>query len=143
MREAARGTAPGLDPIDEASGLRRSQAESLARRLVALRDEMRSRFEAHVRPARSGEGSCSDEMDQATLAQENSLSLQLAEKDERLLGEVEAALRRVADGTYGVCEGTGDEIGFRRLDACPWSRNSVEFEEQREREARLRRGSRG
>ncbi|MEM6296620.1 MAG: TraR/DksA family transcriptional regulator [Myxococcota bacterium] len=46
--------------------------------------------------------------------------------DRARLAEVEAALGRVADGTYGECEETGEPIPFARLRAEPTTRYTVE-----------------
>ncbi|MFO0696962.1 MAG: TraR/DksA family transcriptional regulator [Polyangiales bacterium] len=129
----------GRDELDEATELLQSQKEHLERKLIALRTSMKERCASHMEPAKEGDGGYSDEMDQATLTQDNALSLRLAEKESDLLWEIDAALGRIADGTYGICEGTGDPIGFRRLDARPWSRNSVQYEEQLERRSGMRR----
>jgi DnaK suppressor protein len=53
---------------------------------------------------------------------------------QEFLTEVEAALRRIETGGYGVCELTGKPIPLERLDAVPWTRYSVEG--QREIEER-------
>ena len=54
------------------------------------------------------------------------LSLELAEVDRNLIREVDAALGRIADGTYGVCERTGQRISAERLAELPWTRYSIE-----------------
>ena len=58
------------------------------------------------------------------------------DKFERQLREIEAALRRIEDGTYGICEETGEDIEEKRLLAIPWTRFSVEGAESRERASR-------
>lgn len=52
------------------------------------------------------------------------------------LSEVEAALERIAAGTYGVCEATGKVIPDERLRALPWTRYTREAAEARERDGR-------
>jgi DnaK suppressor protein len=47
---------------------------------------------------------------------------------------VERALRKMEAGSYGVCELTGEPIGFERLRARPWSRHSLAAKERIERE---------
>ncbi len=51
----------------------------------------------------------------------------------RMLQEVEGALKRVASGTYGVCEGCGQEISPNRLKAIPWARYCLICQELRSR----------
>ena len=51
--------------------------------------------------------------------------------EEGLLYEVDAALLRWRDGTYGICESTGEQIPADRLRALPWTRLTREAAEQR------------
>ena len=50
-----------------------------------------------------------------------------------MLNEVNAALRRIETGTYGICEATGEPIAPERLEAIPWTRFSAEAEAELER----------
>ena len=54
---------------------------------------------------------------------ENTLGLMDSER--RLLVEIEDALGRIQDGTYGVCEGNDEPIPKARLEAIPWARFCV------------------
>ncbi len=51
----------------------------------------------------------------------------------RMLKEIEGALRRVAAGTYGICEGCGGNISTNRLKAIPWARYCLICQELRSR----------
>ena len=55
------------------------------------------------------------------------------ERENRLLKEVEKALGRIKNGTYGFCESTGDPIGFKRLEAYPTARFCMEAQQQKEK----------
>ncbi len=71
------------------------------------------------------------------------VSVERIETDERLLREVEDALRRIEDDAYGLCEGNEDPISRKRLRARPWVRYSIEYQEELEDAARrqpVRRG---
>ncbi|MCY8934523.1 TraR/DksA family transcriptional regulator [Bacillus atrophaeus] len=54
------------------------------------------------------------------------------EVDRELLDEVNSALQKIKDGTYGICEATGEEIPYERLDAVPYARMTVEAQTDRE-----------
>ncbi len=54
-------------------------------------------------------------------------SLGLMDSERRLLTEIDDALQRIENGTYGICEGTGQPIAKARLEAQPWARYSVEY----------------
>lgn len=54
--------------------------------------------------------------------------LGMTSTEQDTLGEVEHALRRIEDGTYGTCELTGKPISAERLQAIPWTRHTVEMQ---------------
>jgi DnaK suppressor protein len=54
-------------------------------------------------------------------------SLGLMDSERKLLVEIDDALQRIENGTYGICEGTGRPITKARLEAQPWARYSVEY----------------
>ena len=54
-------------------------------------------------------------------------SLELMDGERRLLLEIDEALNRMENRTYGVCEGTGKPISKARLEAKPWARYCVEY----------------
>lgn len=56
----------------------------------------------------------------------------LITKEKKLLDEVDAALRRLEEGTYGYCEETHDPISIERLEAYPMARLSIEEQKKRE-----------
>jgi DnaK suppressor protein len=63
---------------------------------------------------------------------EQDFTLALVESERRELFEIERALHRIEQGTYGVCEGTGNPIPRPRLEAIPWARYSVEYQRRLE-----------
>lgn len=58
---------------------------------------------------------------------EQDLSLGLMAEEKKLVKEILAALKRIEDGTFGICEGLGIPIELNRLEAIPWTRYSLEF----------------
>jgi len=54
-------------------------------------------------------------------------SLNLVDAERRLLREIDEALGRIENGTYGICLGTSKPIGFARLQAIPWAKYGVEY----------------
>ena len=71
--------------------------------------------------------------DMGTDNYEQEFTLGLVEKDRNLLREINAALAKIQNGTYGICEGTGKPINKPRLEAQPWARYSIEHARQLER----------
>jgi DnaK suppressor protein len=61
----------------------------------------------------------SDETDQTAQELQNNVSIQLHERERKSLLLIEKTLSKFADGTYGFCDGCGDQIGLKRLEARP------------------------
>jgi DnaK suppressor protein len=64
--------------------------------------------------------------DTATVTYDRELDYSLEENSGTVLREIDAALQRIEDGTYGVCEGCGKPIEEERLEAIPWTRLCIE-----------------
>lgn len=61
------------------------------------------------------------------------LTLSLVEKDRNILNDINDALQRIIDGSYGVCQATGKPIAKARLQAKPWAKYCIEAEMAMER----------
>ena len=75
-----------------------------------------------------------DEVDFALDSAHLEMSSQLAEMESRELEQIEKALERMYDGTYGVCEVTGKSIPLERLRALPYTTVCVEAQRELERQ---------
>lgn len=107
--------------------------------LVSMLEEKRSELIAQLKNRRGGaaiEQVPGDEADLASEDTEISMETRLMDRDAKLLREVERALDKVKTGIYGLCEGTDEPIGYARLKLRPWTRYSVTYKEELEREAK-------
>ncbi len=73
--------------------------------------------------------SAQDMADRATSAYTKEFAYSLSESDRKTLILIEEALKRMDAGTYGICVGSGQPIEEKRLEAVPWARYSLEFQE--------------
>jgi len=80
-----------------------------------------------------------DLTDRASLETDIAIALRTRDRERKLLSKIDAALRRIEDGTYGYCEETGEPISIRRLEARPIATLSVEAQERHERLERTMR----
>ena len=85
-------------------------------------------------PSNSGE--LSDVADMATDNYDRELNIGLATNEQQLLNDIDIALKRIEDGTYGVCEIYGTPIPKKRLMAMPYTRLSMRAQEEEEKEKR-------
>jgi len=58
---------------------------------------------------------------------EQEFALELMDSEVKLLREIDDALERIEQKTYGICEGTSKAISKARLNAKPWARYCVEY----------------
>ncbi|MBX3274537.1 MAG: TraR/DksA family transcriptional regulator [Sandaracinaceae bacterium] len=91
-------------------------------------------MQRHMEEALGDAGVMPDETDMAQRHTEQAYLIRFADKERKLLNEIEAALEKLRLNDYGVCEGTEEPIGFKRLELRPWTRYSVAYKEQIERE---------
>jgi RNA polymerase-binding transcription factor DksA len=90
------------------------------------------------------EGSLEDETDELATANDNHLGdlatatlnreidFSLGENAEQHLADIDAALKRIEDGSYGTCVVGGEKIDEARLDAMPWASLCIDHARARE-----------
>lgn len=120
--------------------LTKKDLEGLKATLLKERARVLSHLDSHVTQATEDRDNLADEMDMATRHSDQAYLLRLADKEHKLLAEIDHALAKFENGTFGVCEGTGEPIELRRLEIRPWTRYSLEYKEQLEREKGNRAG---
>ena len=72
-----------------------------------------------------------DQVEFAIKTAEQDVAVATAELRTQMLRDIEKALARVAGGTYGICEGCGEEISPNRLKAIPWAKYCLTCQELR------------
>lgn len=120
--------------------LTKKDLDGLKKALLEERSRVLARLDSHVTQATEDRDNLADEMDMATRHSDQAYLLRLADKEHKLLAEIDHALAKFEHGTFGVCEGTGEPIELRRLEIRPWTRYSLEYKEQLEREKGNRAG---
>ena len=79
----------------------------------------------------------SDIADQASSLTEKNVEMRTVNRQIKLISKIDAALKRINDGTYGFCEETGDPIGLKRLIARPIATLSIAAQERHERKEKI------
>ena len=70
-----------------------------------------------------------DEGDRANTSLAREIDLAQKSRDRALLASVDAALKRINEGTFGNCLNCGQEINAKRLEALPWVRYCITCQE--------------
>jgi DnaK suppressor protein len=128
------------DLRDEPEELSREQVAELRGILEQRRAELVSSIDGRRDEERDTGREVGDEMDEANTEGVAAMTSKLLERDVNLMREIDRALAKISEGTYGLCEGTGEPIGYSRLKLRPWARFSVAYQEEIEREERNRGG---
>jgi DnaK suppressor protein len=106
---------------------RRDALLRLHKSLVARRSELRKRLGGELEDLRNYKAadSTGDSADAAFDAGSEEITSQLAELEARELSQIERALARMKQGSYGLCEGCQAKIPVARLNALPYSTTCV------------------
>ena len=80
-----------------------------------------------------------DMADRASSETDWSIELRTRDRQRKLIAKIDAAVRRLYDGEYGYCDGTGDPISLARLEARPIATMTLEAQEKHERIERVSR----
>lgn len=78
-----------------------------------------------------------DLVDRASAESDKALELRTRDRQRKLISKIDAAIRRIDEGTYGYCDDTGEPIGLGRLEARPTATLSLEAQERHERNERI------
>lgn len=138
---AASGDRSPAAPAAPARPLPAGRLEAYARLLLEERRRLReelSEMEEHQvkteeKPVADVSGYEDDLVDVATETFEREKGLALESSVQGLLEMVEEALQKIRKGTYGICEGCGQQIDANRLRAIPYARLCIRCKEREER----------
>ena len=81
--------------------------------------------------------SSADIVDQASSYTEKNVEMRAINRQIKLISKIDAALKRIEDGTYGNCKETGEPIGLKRLMARPVAPLSITAQEKHEKEEKV------
>ncbi len=81
--------------------------------------------------------SSADIVDQASSYTDKNVEMRTVNRQIKLVSKIDAALKRLKDGTYGYCKETGEPIGLKRLIARPIATLSLAAQERHEREEKI------
>ncbi|MBO9587645.1 RNA polymerase-binding protein DksA [Devosia sp.] len=113
--------------------------EYFRNKLLAWKDEILRESRGTLENLQEESQNHPDMADRASSESDRALELRTRDRQRKLIGKIDSALKRIDDGTYGYCEETGDPIGVARLDARPTATLSLEAQELHERREKVYR----
>lgn len=111
------------------AGERKARKRVLEAKLRELWGASREREELQIETQ-------ADPIDQVTSSTERDLAIQHLDQNARTMHEIQSALDKIQDGTYGLCEHCEGPIPPRRLEALPWARFCIACQSAEELVAR-------
>ncbi len=73
-----------------------------------------------------------DPADRATLEADRNFMLRIRDREAKLIKKIKAALERIENGTYGICESCGEDITLKRLKARPVTTQCIDCKSKEE-----------
>jgi len=115
--------------------LKGQKLEKFKQRLVAKRKELVSEVRgSSVGSLETNADGIQDIADQASSAYTKEFLLSIGDAERRMLRQVDEALDKIRQDTYGLCESCGEMINERRLEALPFARLCIKCQEKEEEE---------
>jgi len=93
--------------------------ENFHQQLVVKRQDILDEVERTLDDMTDQTTNIPDPNDRATVESGRSFELRIRSRERKLLSKIEEALHRIDDGEFGVCDGCGEDIGLKRLEARP------------------------
>ncbi|MDP2621902.1 MAG: RNA polymerase-binding protein DksA [Hyphomicrobiales bacterium] len=108
-------------------------------KLLAWREEILREARETLQNLQDENQNHPDLADRASSETDRAIELRARDRQRKLIAKIDAALKRIDEGTYGFCEETGEPISLKRLDARPIATLSIEAQERHERRERVYR----
>lgn len=130
MAKTQKAKTPAAAEVPQDQG----QFEALRTRLLEQRREMYDLYNQDVRAGQeSADDGTEDIVDRANNHYNRELMFSLSDSERQRLLQIEDALRRLDEGSYGRCANCAGPINPRRLEAVPWTRFCIDCQELVER----------
>ena len=129
----------GYKPTENEAFMNERQREYFRRKLLRWKDDILRESRETIQNLQAETTINADLVDRAATEAERQLELRTRDRQRKLIAKIDAALRRLEDGSYGFGEETGEPISLKRLDARPIATLSLEAQERHERMERTHR----
>ena len=126
-------------PAEDEPFMNERQLAYFRDKLLAWKASILSDSRGTIEGMQEGTRNIPDMADRASEETDRALELRTRDRQRKVVAKIDAALRRIEEGTYGYCEATGEPISLKRLDARPIATLSLEAQERHERREKIHR----
>jgi DnaK suppressor protein len=116
--------------------MQETQTLKFTAQLEEMKEKIINDVEQTLSEMTTQNGNIPDPNDRATVESDRNFELRIRDRERKLMNKIEEALGRIDDGTYGTCEGCGEDIAEKRLEARPVAKFCIDCktkQEQREK----------
>jgi DnaK suppressor protein len=116
--------------------LKKTDIEKFKKKLEDLKNQLTHSLKgstAEVKKPDEATGYSQHQADQGTDDFDRTISLEVTSREYAILRQIERALEKIEDETYGICDITGEDIPIPRLEAVPYATMTVKAQEQLEK----------
>jgi DnaK suppressor protein len=99
--------------------LRKEKLIQFKKQLIDRRETLAREVQAATAEMIDDETTYADAVDQASAETDKSITVQMKNRDRTILAQINEALRRIEDGSFGVCDSCGEEIAEARMRVNP------------------------
>ena len=126
-------------PTEDEAFMNDRQREYFRAKLLSWKDDILRESHETLQNLQKENENHADIADRASSETDRSIELRARDRQRKLISKIDAALKRIEDGSYGYCEETGEPISLKRLDARPIATLSIEAQERHERREKIYR----
>lgn len=126
-------------PAEDEPFMNDKQTAYFQRKLLNWKSELQAGSRDTIETLQDGTRNIPDVTDRASEETDRALELRTRDRARKLVGKIDAALRRIDEGEFGYCSVTGEPISLKRLDARPIATMSLEAQEKHERREKVHR----
>lgn len=116
--------------------MKEKQLKKFKAQLEEMKEKIINDVEQTLSEMTTQNGNIPDPNDRATVESDRNFELRIRDRERKLMNKIEEAIGRIDDGSYGICDGCGEDIAIKRLEARPVAKYCIDCktrQEQREK----------
>jgi len=124
--------------LEKQTTLKKEKLEAFRKLLIQNINELLSEAGKTVSEMTNGKENFPDPNDRASLESDRNFELRIRDRERRLIMKMQEAIKRIDDGTFGICEACGGPISEKRLMARPVTTDCIDCKTKQEKAEKLK-----
>ena len=124
--------------MEKQTTLKPEKLEAFRKLLIQNINELLSEAGKTVSEMTNGKENYPDPNDRASLESDRNFELRIRDRERKLIVKMQEAIKRIEDGTFGICEACGGPISEKRLTARPVTTDCIDCKTKQEKQEKLK-----